>query len=206
MRPADLLAAMGRVHVSASGHPYQTYIAQASDCAACALRGQCLKKRRTKEGDKKDAKDEWGRQVARFFPRPQDLSHPSERMRQAIDSPRGRQLYSQGIGTVEPVLANLRHDKRLSRLKHRGQAKVRTQWSLYCMVHNIEKLSNAGLGQMRASNAANKRHNRQDSAKENYGAKIQTFTPMNPDFPACKSTPTSRGAGACGFGVIGQLR
>ena len=70
-------------------------------------------------------------------------------MRQAIDSPRGRQLYSQRIGTVEPVFANLRHNKRLSRLNHRGQAKVRTQWSLYCMVHNIEKLSNSGLGQMR---------------------------------------------------------
>ena len=145
----QVLTPKGRVHVSASGHPYQTYIAQASDCAACALRGQCLKKRRTKEGDKKDAKDERGRQVARFFPRPQDLSHPSERMRQAIYSPRGRQLYSQRIGTVEPVFANLRHNKRLSRLNHRGQAKVRTQWSLYCMVHNIEKLSNSRLGQMR---------------------------------------------------------
>jgi len=46
------------------------------------------------------------------------------------------------------VFANLRHNKRLTRLNHRGQAKVRTQWSLYCMVHNIEKLSKAGLGQL----------------------------------------------------------
>jgi len=58
-------------------------------------------------------------------------------------APRGRQLYSPRIGTVEPVFANLRHSKRQSRLNHRRQAKVRTQWSLYCMVHNIEKL--AGL-------------------------------------------------------------
>lgn len=68
-------------------------------------------------------------------------------MRQAIDSPRGRQLYSQRIGTVEPVFANLRHNKRLSRLNHRGQANVGTQWRLYCLVHNIEKLSKAGFGQ-----------------------------------------------------------
>ncbi|MEJ6003859.1 transposase [Paucibacter sp. AS307] len=68
-------------------------------------------------------------------------------MRQAIDSPRGRQLYSQRIGTVEPVFANLRHNKRLNRLNHRGHTKVRAQWSLYCMVHNIEKLSKAGFGQ-----------------------------------------------------------
>ena len=137
-----VLSRKGSVYVSASGHPYQTYIAQASDCAACPLRGQCLK-RRSKEG----ANDERGRQVTRFFPRPVDLSHPSERMRQAIDSPRGRQLYSQRIGTVEPVFANLRHNKRMNRLNLRGQAKVRTQWSLYCMVHNIEKLQRTGFGQ-----------------------------------------------------------
>lgn len=67
-------------------------------------------------------------------------------MRWAIDSPRGRQLCSQRIGTVEPFFANLRHNKRLNRLNYRGQAKVRTQWSLYCMVQNIEKLSRVGFG------------------------------------------------------------
>ncbi|MEJ6006511.1 transposase [Paucibacter sp. AS339] len=111
------------VHLSASGHPYQTYIAQASDCAACALRGQCLKKRRSKMDDKKAATNEQAPQVARVFPRLMDFSHPSELMRQAIDSPRGRQVYSQRIGTVEPVFANLRNNKRLNRLNLRGQAR-----------------------------------------------------------------------------------
>ena len=50
---------------------------------------------------------------------------------------------------MEPVFANLRHNKRLTRLNHRGRAKVNTQWNLYCMVHNIEKLSKTGLGQQR---------------------------------------------------------
>jgi hypothetical protein len=68
-------------------------------------------------------------------------------MRRAIDSPRGRHLYSQRIGTVEPVFANIRHNKSLTRLNYRGRIKVHTQWSLYCMVHNIEKLAKAGLGQ-----------------------------------------------------------
>jgi hypothetical protein len=86
----------------------------------------------------------------RFVAKPVDPNHPSERMRRAIDSPRGRQLYSQRVGTVEPVFANLRHNKRLTRLNHRGQTNVRTQWSLYCMVHNIEKLAKTRLGQARA--------------------------------------------------------
>jgi hypothetical protein len=104
------------------------------------LSGQCLR------GPLKP-NDGRGRQVNRFEPKEKDPMHPSERMRQAIDSPRGRQLYSQRIGTVEPVFANIRHNKRLTRLNHRGRKKVNTQWNLYCMVHNIEKLAKTGCGQ-----------------------------------------------------------
>ena len=51
---------------------------------------------------------------------------------------------------MEPVFGNIRHNKRLHRLNHRGHIKVNTQWNLYCMVHNIEKLAKAGLGLQRA--------------------------------------------------------
>lgn len=52
------------------------------------------------------------------------------------------------MGTLGSVFANLRHKNRLARLNHRGQAKVRMQWNLYCMVHNIETLAKAGTGQI----------------------------------------------------------
>lgn len=61
--------------------------------------------------------------------------------------PRGRQLYSQRIGTVEPVFGNIRHNKRLTRLNHGGRTKVNTQWNLHCMVHNIEKLARTRYAQ-----------------------------------------------------------
>jgi hypothetical protein len=48
---------------------------------------------------------------------------------------------------VEPVFANLRHNKRLNRFTLRGQAKVSTQWQLFCLVHNIEKLAHSGWKQ-----------------------------------------------------------
>lgn len=137
-----LMKSPGTIYISSRGLPYQTYTAKAVDCDACTLSKQCLK------GPMK-FNDGRGRQVTRFEPKPQDNSHPSERMRQAIDSPKGRQLYSQRFGTVEPVFANLRHNKRLTRFNHRGRAKVNTQWNLYCMVHNIEKLSKTKLGQQR---------------------------------------------------------
>ncbi len=74
-------------------------------------------------------------------------SEASERMRLAIDSDKVRQLYSQRLGTVEPVFGNIRHNKHLTRFNLRGREKVNTQWQLYCMVHNIEKLANSGWRQ-----------------------------------------------------------
>ena len=132
----------GTIHTTARGLDYQNYTARAVDCNNCELSKRCLK------GPIKP-NDGRGRQVTRVVPKPKDLTHPSECMRQAIDSPRGRQLYSQRIGTVEPVFANIRHNKRLTRLNHRGREKVNTQWNLYCMVHNIEKLSKTNLGYQR---------------------------------------------------------
>ena len=113
------------------GHRFQRYEAAAGDCAACALRGQCLRNPSAVRG----------RQVARFERKRADAQHPSQRMRDAIDSPRGRALYSRRIATVEPVFANIRHHKRMSRFTLRGRAKVATQWQLYCLVHNIEKMA-----------------------------------------------------------------
>lgn len=130
----------GTIHTTARGLHYQNYTARAVDCNQCELSKQCLK------GPIKP-NDGRGRQVTRFEPKVKDPTHPSERMRQAIDSPKGRQLYSQRIGTVEPVFANIRHNKRLTRFNHRGREKVNTQWNLYCMVHNIEKLAKTGYAQ-----------------------------------------------------------
>jgi hypothetical protein len=48
-------------------------------------------------------------------------------MRQAIDSPKGRQPSSQRVGTMEPVFANIRLNKRLTRLNHLDRVKVNTQ-------------------------------------------------------------------------------
>jgi len=61
-------------------------------------------------------------------------------MKQATDTPRGRQLYLQRIGTVEPVFGNIRHNKRLNRFTLRGRAEVNTQRTPYCLAHSIDEL------------------------------------------------------------------
>jgi len=117
------------------GHRFRRFEADAKDCQACALRGQCLRNPNAQRG----------RQVARFEHRAADAQHPSQRMRQAIDSPQGRALYSRRIATVEPVFANIRHHKGMRRFTLRGRAKVATQWQLYCLVHNIEKIATRAI-------------------------------------------------------------
>jgi transposase len=105
------------------------------DCAPCPLRERCL---RTPEKTKT-------RQVMFFRGRVENgEASPSERMKRAIDSERGRQLYGRRFATVEPVFGNLRANKRLNRFTLRGRKKVDGQWKLYCLVHNIEKLAHHG--------------------------------------------------------------
>ena len=103
-------------------------------CVPCNLRDRCLRyPERTAI-----------RQVAFFDKGQASPLRYTERMKRAIDSPRGRALYARRIAIVEPVFANLRHNKRLDRFTLRTRPKVNTQWHLYCLVHNIEKLAHHG--------------------------------------------------------------
>ena len=82
-----------------------------------------------------------GQPADAILTRTQTASH-TQRMRERIDSAEGRAQYGMRMATVEPVFANLRHNKRLNRFTLRGQHKVDGQWKLFALVHNIEKLVN----------------------------------------------------------------
>ena len=117
-----------------NGRIAHKYKGSQAACGACPLRAQCLRHpERTAI-----------RQVAIFEKGPQSGHGATELMKEAIDSAAGRAIYSQRIATVEPVFANIRHTKRLDRFTLRGQEKVGTQWRLYCLMHNIEKLARCG--------------------------------------------------------------
>ena len=105
------------------------------DCLPCPLRARCLR----------DPAQATPRQVA-FFRGRAAAAPPTHtaRMKARIDSPTGRAQYGQRFAIVEPVFANLRHNKGLDRFTLRGRAKVEAQWKLFCLVHNIEKLAHAG--------------------------------------------------------------
>jgi hypothetical protein len=65
-------------------------------------------------------------------------------MRSRIDTERGKEIYSHRMSVIEPVFGNLEHNKGLRRFTLRSQKKVNTQWQLYCLVHNLEKLHRYG--------------------------------------------------------------
>jgi transposase len=105
------------------------------DCRSCPLRAQCLR-----TPDKTAV-----RQVIIVIGRtPGKPEKAIERMKRKVDSQQGRDLIARRFATVEPVFGNLRYNKRLDRFTLRGQRKVDTQWKLYCLVHNVEKLANNG--------------------------------------------------------------
>lgn len=105
------------------------------DCGPCEQRSKCLRK-----------PDQTPTRQVMFFRGKADPNEdtPVERMKRAIDSPAGRALYGRRFATVEPVFANIRHNKGLNRFTLRGRQKVDAQWKLYCLVHNIEKLAKYG--------------------------------------------------------------
>ena len=120
--------------LEAKGVIYNYFKGTIKNCVPCPNRDQCL---RTPEKSRI-------RQVAIALERVDEANNPIVLMRDAIDSVRGRRLYSQRMGTVEPVFANIRYNKQLNRFTLRGKAKVSAQWHLYCLVHNIEKIATVG--------------------------------------------------------------
>ena len=65
-------------------------------------------------------------------------------MKQKLDSNRGRFIYSQRLGTVEPVFGNITEMIGIKRFSLRGKTKVNAQWQLMTMIHNIGKIHRYG--------------------------------------------------------------
>jgi hypothetical protein len=67
----------------------------------------------------------------------------SDKMKVKIDSSAGRREYSKRLGAIEPVFGNITVNKGMNQFTLRGQDKVTTQWKMFCLVHNVEKLRNS---------------------------------------------------------------
>jgi hypothetical protein len=81
-----------------------------------------------------------GRQVQFVNDSASNVMSYIDKMKVKIDSSAGRRQYSKRLGTIEPVFGNITVNKGMNKFTLRGQEKVNSQWQMYCLVHNIEKL------------------------------------------------------------------
>ena len=106
---------------------FKSYRSKERDCKGCQYSELCFKR---KNGLRKSLAIMIGRIGENY----------SEKMREKIDTLRGRDIYGKRLGIVEPPFANIEYHKGMNRFTLRGRKKVDIQWKLYCMVHNIGKI------------------------------------------------------------------
>jgi len=63
-----------------------------------------------------------------------------ETMRRKLRSKKGKQIYNKRGYTVEPVFGQIKWDGRKPAMDLRGSVKVRGEFSLICLVHNVKKI------------------------------------------------------------------
>jgi len=108
-------------------------------CRDCDLKQRCMK-----TPTSADRVTGNGRQVSFIIDKAKREPTDTDWMKERVDSPKGKQIYSHRMSVVEPVFGNIGSNKRLNRFSLRGQQKVQGQWRLFCLVHNIEKIKNYG--------------------------------------------------------------
>jgi transposase len=63
-----------------------------------------------------------------------------QRMQAKVNTPQGRAVYGLRKGVVEPVFGQIKGARGFRRFSMRGRQKVRGEWSLVCLTHNLLKL------------------------------------------------------------------
>ncbi len=116
-------------------HLFMQFQGYEKDCNHCGLRKRCLRSE--------------NQQTPRQINVTLDITKEQkagilERMKRKIDSPRGRHIYRQRLGTVEPVFGHITDAIGIKRFSFRGKRKADGQWKLMMMLHNILKIHRYG--------------------------------------------------------------
>lgn len=103
----------------------QTYMYyQAQRCYGCPLRGVCHKAK--------------GNRIIEVNHR---LNHLKEKARQRLLSEKGIKHRKKRPADVEPVFANIKHNKNFKRFMLRGKLKVEIETGLIALAHNLRKMA-----------------------------------------------------------------
>lgn len=134
--PGDNLLQVKKIGLDAKGNQKAFFEGRLTDCRGCPKKDLCMRNPASA-----DDRTGHGRQVS--FITEKKTSY-TEWMRHRIDTDEGRAIYSHRMHVVEPVFGNIESNKGLNRFTLRTKQKVKSQWQLYSLVHNIEKLQRYG--------------------------------------------------------------
>ena len=76
-------------------------------------------------------------------PTPENLT-PKERMGRKLRTKQGRETYAKRKGMVEPIFGQIKQVRGFRQFLMRGPAKMRGEWLLICLTHNLMKLFGSG--------------------------------------------------------------
>ena len=68
-----------------------------------------------------------------------------EQMREKLRSPAGKAIYKMRKAVVEPVFGQIKERRKLRGFLFRGLEKVKAEWKIICLTHNLLKLYLAGV-------------------------------------------------------------
>jgi transposase len=117
-----------RMRVKLNRNESNKYESRAADCLGCPYMDKCVRSR----SDKKKFR-------TLLIPVLKYKENLCQKMREKIDKPRYKKIYSRRMQIVEPVFADITYCKGITRFTLKTQEKVNIQWLLYCVVHNIGK-------------------------------------------------------------------
>ena len=69
---------------------------------------------------------------------------PKERMARKLRTKHGRETYAQRKGMIEPIFGQIKQVRGFRQFLLRGLAKMRGEWRLICLTHNLKKLFGSG--------------------------------------------------------------
>jgi transposase len=109
---------------SENGYPIEARHYEASACNDCPLKPQCTQAK--------------GNRHIRVSFRLQEFRKQAQ---ENLLSEQGKNLRSRRSIEVETVFGDIKHNRRFRRFMLRGLQKVKTEWGLVCIAHNLQKLA-----------------------------------------------------------------
>lgn len=107
-----------------NGYWTELHVYEAPTCNSCPLKPECTQAM-------------GNRRITVSFP----LRRYREQAKQNLLSEQGKLLRSQRNVDVESVFGHIKHNRHFRRFNLRGLEKVKTEWGLVCIAHNMRKLA-----------------------------------------------------------------